>query len=86
MNCSFVLGQPACLTADVVAAACVSAPTIRPLTTWPSSVFANGLAAEPRTPPDVPDEVKEHVKDDVIEGTIFADLGSAGHLQLERTE
>ncbi|WP_261318610.1 hypothetical protein [Rhizobium leguminosarum] len=37
--------------------------------------------------PDVPDEVKEHVKEDDIDaGTIFASVGSAGHLQLERTE
>ncbi|NKM25714.1 hypothetical protein [Rhizobium laguerreae] len=49
--------------------------------------FAHGLAAEPATSPDVPDDVKEHVKEDDIEaGTIFAALGSAGHLQLERTE
>ncbi|MBY3513288.1 MULTISPECIES: hypothetical protein [Rhizobium] len=49
--------------------------------------FAHGLAAEPATSPDVPDDVKEHVKEDDIEaGTIFVALGSAGHLQLERTE
>jgi hypothetical protein len=49
--------------------------------------FAHGLSAELTTAPDVPDEVNEHDKEDDIEaGTIFAALGSAGHLQLERTE
>ncbi|NKN14840.1 hypothetical protein GFL86_25540 [Rhizobium laguerreae] len=45
------------------------------------------MAAKPATPPDVPDDVKEHVKEDDIDaGTIFAALGSAGHLQLKRTK